>query len=141
MNKEKPRYTLEMFIEQGSEGAHWCIYDNSKSGYDGLIQLSEGMKINILGIWEGTIKRDTTSNRHWYEWCEEYLPTNDYRGMLERIGWNTKELSDARCKLYAWEYYSQQVAGGYYCHWLQEGVDADEWASWFINELEVEIIE
>ena len=53
----KPRYTLHMFIEQGSEGAHWSIYDNTKTGYEGLIDVSEGMVLNIPGVWSGTIKR------------------------------------------------------------------------------------
>ena len=137
---DEPRYTLDIFMEQGSEGAHWCIYDNTKSGYYGLIDLHDGMVIDILGVWCGIIKRDTKSNRHWFRWCDDFLINEDYRGILESRGWDTREMSNAYCKQVAWEHFTQQVAGGYHCHWIQEGVDPDEWASWFINELEVEII-
>lgn len=137
----KPRYTLEMYMEQGTEGAYWCIYDNTKSGYDGLIDLDDGMKINIVGVWSGTIRKNTTINRCWYRWCEDYILNGDFRGILEHRGWDTKEMSNRECKEEALICFSHQVAGGYHCHWIQEDVDPDTWASWFINELEVEIIE
>lgn len=137
----KSKYILHIYIEQGSEGAHWSLYDTSKTGYDGLVDIYEGMKLEIVGVWKGTIKRNNNVNRQWYTWCEPYVKREDYRGLLEKASWETKELSNAECLSLAWQSFSQQVAGGYYCHWLPEGIDPDKWTSWFEDELEVNILE
>lgn len=134
------RYHLEMFLEQGCEGAYWSVYDTTKEGYEGLITLEDGMKIRIPGKWEGTIKKDRDTNRQWFRRCKEYVDKEDYRAMLESFGYETVELSNSDCEELARSNHMQQVAGGYWCHWVQEGVDPDVWAEWFIKKLPVEFI-
>lgn len=134
------RYRLEMYMEQGSEGAHWCIYDTTKTGYDGLINLYNGMKINIPGKWKGIIKQDTETNRHWFHKAKPYAEKGEYRKLLSAWGYNTIEMSNDQCEEVAKLNMKQQVALGYWCHWVQKGVDPDEWARWFIDELDVELL-
>jgi len=142
---DKPRFTLEMFMEQGSEGAHWCAYDNTKEGYEGLINLGNGDHIQIysLGenrklVWEGVIDQDRKSHRRYYYWIEKALEAGrDERHILTGYGYETCEMSNKECKDTLWRNYSQPMAAGYDCHWTQKGVDPEVWAKWFINELEI----
>ena len=141
----EPRYTLELFMEQGSEGARWSVYDNTKKGYDGLIDLSDDDYIQIysLGedrhlVWEGVIQQDRDSHRRYYYRIEKALESGqEARSILSNYGYNTCEMSNKECEYTLWRSFSQPIAGGYACHWTQKGVDPDEWASWFRDELEV----
>ena len=55
----------ENFYEQGSEGSLWSLYDNSKSGYEGLIILQEGDWVNIIGSFKGYIKKQQQLTASW----------------------------------------------------------------------------
>ena len=134
------KYKLEMFMEQGSEGARWCIYDTTKKGYDGLIVLEDGMKINIIGKWQGVIKKDRETNKFWFYKAKPYADEGKFREMLSVWGYDTMEMSNDECEELAKRNMRQQVAGGYWCHWVQEGVNPDTWAQWFMDELDVELL-
>lgn len=127
---------LELFMEQGSEGAHWCVYDETKTGYDGLISLNNGDRLVIPSVnFDTIINKDYESYRQWYGWCLPFVEKNDYRGLLESRGWVTKEMSNLDCKNEALSNCRQQVVNGYYCHWVQHGADPDLWGEWFKKEL------
>ena len=142
----KPRYTLELFMEQGSEGAHWCAYDNTLEGYEGLISLVNGDHIQIINkeghiLWDGIIDIDTDSYRRYYYRIEKLRERGDSaRQILAAHGYETIEMSNQECEDTLYRNFSQPIAGGYACHWTQRGVDPDDWAMWFRNELEVRFL-
>ncbi len=128
---------LELFMEQGSEGAHWSVYDETKTGYDGLISLSNGDRLIIPSVnFDQVINKDKESGKEWYYWCRPYIKKEDYRGLLESRHWVTKEMSDEECKQDCFNSFRQQVAGGYFCHWIQKDVNPNLWAQWFRDELD-----
>ena len=139
---QKPhRYTLEMFMEQGSEGVIWYIYDNTLQGYEGLVSLENGMEINIIGKWRGIISMDYDSHKQYLHTINRHLNNGkSFRDILHLYNYLTVEMSNKECEDLVKQNFAQPVAGGYYCHWTQRGVDPDEWASWFKQELPVEII-
>lgn len=127
---------LELFMEQGSEGAHWCVYDETKKGYDGLISLNNRDRLIIPSVnFNEIIDKDYESYRQWYRWCQPYLEKDNYRGMLESRGWVTKEMSNLDCKTECLSNYKQQVVNGYCCHWVQKNADPKLWGEWFEKEL------
>lgn len=133
------KVNLEAYFETGCEGTYWAVYDPTKTGYDGLIILEEGDKLVIPGKWEGIIEKDLTSNRAFYHWAAPFAIKEDWKGLCEAYGatW-PKEWSLEDYKEYAKRAFSQQIAAGLWVHWLQEGVDSELWAGWFISELEAE---
>ena len=55
------RGRLHPFSDMGTEGIFWCILEDDKNGYDGLVSIEEGdyltiFKANGYPDWEGTIK-------------------------------------------------------------------------------------
>lgn len=56
---------MEAFSETGTEGTHWCLYDTTKTGYSGLVNLEQGLTIfsysNNDVVWQGVIDKDTTT--------------------------------------------------------------------------------
>lgn len=48
---------MEAFSETGTEGTHWCLYDTTKTGYSGLVNLEQGLTIfsysNNDVVWQG----------------------------------------------------------------------------------------
>lgn len=145
MEETKPRHTLELFMEQGTEGAHWCVYDNNYEGYDGLISLYRGDYLQILDnkgviIWEGIIEPDYNSYRKYRRNIQELLDEGvNIRKILSNYGYDTRELSNEECKEVLNSNFSSPYAGGYKCHWTQKGVDPDIWAIWFESELEAKL--
>src|SRR6185436_20243920 len=91
---------LDPFFETGTEGVIWCIYDDSKTGYDGLNPLHDGDHLFIynkdktLVLWSGKIDFD------WKTRLRPY-PMNPQ--------------------------YSQQEVLGYWVHGLQKDLDPDQW--------------
>lgn len=136
------KVNLEAFFETGTEGTYWSLYDPTKTGYDGLIILEEGDKLIIPGKWEGIIEKDRETNRKWYFWAAPFAEKEDWKGLCEHFDtqW-PKEWTIENYKEFAYSAYTQQVAGGLWVHWLQKGVDPDEWARWFCEGLEAEYIQ
>lgn len=130
------KVNLEVYNEQGSEGAYWCVYDCTKEGYEGLITLDNGDRLIIPSVnFDALIDKDLTSHRIWFKHYNTYVINKDFRGLLENEGWVTKEMSNEQCYQNAVDSFSQQTAGSYYCHWLQKNVDRNLWAYWFDQEL------
>lgn len=136
---------LEAFFETGTEGVHWSVYDPTKKGYEGLIPLNEGDKLIIPDVWEGIIQKDREESRAWYHWAGPYARKNQWKEMYLHFtkGYEEPWLAEATeeeiketCK----SMFSQQQAGGMWCHWVQKDVDPDLWCSWFMKELDAEYI-
>lgn len=129
---------LEMFFEQGMEGVEWIAYDTTKTGYEGIIDLKDGDRLIIPNVWEGIIKQNCLISRQFRFHARDLAEKGLFRVLMSERGIDTRELSDLECQKYCYEYYTQQRAAGYWCHWLQDGVEPDTWAQWFLEELEAE---
>jgi len=60
---------LDPFCETGTEGVVWCLYEDGKTGYDGLHLLMDNDYLAILDpndntkvIWEGHISLEYSTN-------------------------------------------------------------------------------
>lgn len=98
---------LEIFSEQGTEGAHWSFYEDGKSGYDALHCLEKGDVLRVFNdaarselLWQGTIDFDYTSGKQ-------------RRALIGDVQWLDKVGT---------------------VHGLQKGVDKDVWAEMFLAE-------
>ncbi len=98
---------LEPFFETGTEGIVWSVYEDGKTGYDGLNGIEDGDYLTVFDpkdkttiIWEGHIDFDWEINFRPY-------PANPEHG--------------------------QQSVGGYWVHGLQRGLPPEQWATWFFN--------
>ncbi len=105
---------LEPFSETGTEGVVWSVYEDGKSGYDGLHCLSDGDYLTVFDpkdsekvIWEGNIDLEWDRNRQQY-------PMNPK--------------------------YSQQEIAGVWVHGIQRGVDPSEWGKWFFEAYPAKMI-
>jgi hypothetical protein len=133
---------LQIYYEQGMEGIEWSAHDHSKQGYEGLVLLKEGDYLVIPGEWEGYIKYNHSINRTWnYSGLNKplYLKKIEegcYREVLEKLGYNTTELSNIECETDCKKFFTRQKVQGYICHWLQENVDPILWCSYFQKELD-----
>lgn len=112
MSREAPKSRvlkgrLEIFSEQGSEGAHWSFYEDGKSGYDALHALEKGDVLRIFNdaartelLWQGTVDFDHDSEKQ-------------RRPLIGEVQWLDKVGT---------------------VHGLQKGVDKDLWADMFLAE-------
>lgn len=105
---------LDAYFETGTEGVIWSVYEDGKTGYDGLNCLHLGDHLTIYDkkdrnniVWHGNIDFEYDSNKKPY-------PFNP------------------RC--------SQQTVAGMWVHGLQVGVDTEKWAKWFIEGYPCEFI-
>ena len=106
--------TLDPFFETGCEGIVWSVYEDGKSGYDGLNCLKDGDYLKIfdinnptLLIWEGIIDLEWERNHRKY-------PNNPEHG--------------------------QQEIGGYWVHGIQTNVTPKQWQKWFFDNHPAELI-
>ena len=152
-------YTTEAFCETGTEGTHWCLYDNTKNGYSGLVDIEEGDYLTILTpdgtqiVWQGIIEKDTSTNRIVYPYYSRFLnepcPEEFKKHLIKINGLNSmpyeklpqhcRELKDhiltmttSDCEKYIYKYHSQQLVRGLWVHWLQKDVYPDIWANYFL---------
>lgn len=104
--------------ETGTEGGWWAFQedgfmeaDGIHCSYDGLRYLEEGDELTIFTddksvLYNGVIKKDTTT------------------GLVEhQIFRKGKWKTDPNWK--------QQVVGGMWVHWIQEGIDPEVWGELF----------
>lgn len=105
---------LDPFFETGTEGIIWSVYEDGKTGYDGLNCLKDGDFLRIFDIdnpskviWEGIID---------LEWERNY---RNYPRNPE---------------------YGQQEIGGFWVRGIQSTVTPEQWAQWFFKEYPAEMI-
>ena len=122
-----------------------------KNPYAGLIILQAGHRLRIYAdharstvLWQNTIDPETISYRQFYPWIATYFNSSgtelvDFEGCqeaLRRFGFEPAKTNTlAQCAKLARTYFTRQVAGGMYCHWLQRDVEPDIWADWFSRKL------
>lgn len=97
---------LEIFSEQGTEGAHWSFYEDGQTGYDALHVLEKGDVLRVFNdaartelLWQGKIDLDHQSGR-------ESRPFVGSVQWLDKIGT---------------------------VHGLQKGIDPAQWAEMFLG--------
>lgn len=74
----------EAFYETGMEGISWSLYDERKTGYDGLVTLDNGDWLHIPGKFKGYIKKVGGCITNWRqdgwdknEWAELFFEEQD----------------------------------------------------------------
>ena len=97
---------LEAFSDQGSEGIHWAIIDNNKTGWDSLTAVEDGDYLFVENgnhdiEWEGNVALRKDTNL-------EPFPFND--------------------KGYSWQRVNNCTV-----HGLQEDIDPNVWFEWFVT--------
>jgi hypothetical protein len=155
---------LGCYAEQGSEGTDWIgrnlldvkytwewkwlMIRRVKNYYETMIDLEDNDKLAIFKdnsateiLWQGVIKKDTTSNSSYYYWISKLLTDfhrygdiQPLRDRLARHGFETLEMEFGELLEICKVYFSQQTSNRKRCHWLQEGVDPDEWGRYFLDE-------
>jgi hypothetical protein len=119
-----------------------------KNYHETMIYLQDGEKLTIFKdysateiLWQGIIKKDTSTNRHYFQWVQKLL--NDFhrygdiqplRDSFAKYGFETAEMEFEELLEICKESFSQQISNGYWCHWVQEGVDQDIWGMYFLDE-------
>ena len=99
---------LEAFWETGTEGVIWSIYEDGKTGYDGLNTVESGDLLTVFNdaskkqvLWQGEVNLEYEQNYRPY-------PMNPA--------------------------YGQQEVLGYWVHGLQDGMPPETWARMFFEE-------
>ena len=122
-----------------------------RNPYAGLIMLEAGHELTIYAdyaenqiLWQGTVQPETRTNRHLLPWISPYFNESQTE-LLDLVGCQTalryygfgldRTATAAQCRRLAQTYCTRQLAAGLACHWLQKGVDPDEWADWFSRKL------
>lgn len=97
---------LDFFAETGTEGAVWILMREGKRGYGAMVDLK---KDDYLTVWDKKNK---------IVFKGKIRP--DYK-----IGWKRYPRNPK---------YGQQVACGFWVHWIQKGWKPDEWGRLFIRK-------
>jgi hypothetical protein len=108
------RGVLEPFFETGTEGVIWSVYEDGRTGYDGLNCLADGDYLKIFDkedptkvVWEGIIDLEWERNYRKYPMNPEY---------------------------------GQQEVGGFWVHGLQSDVTPQQWGHWFFKAYPAELV-
>jgi len=103
---------LLLYFETGMEGCEWAVIDKderSPNPYKALKELKKGDKLKIYD--SGKII-----------WEGEIRPDTK-TNLTDKTGYP----------------YPRQVVKNYIVHWLQQGVDPEKWAQWFLEEKDCEL--
>jgi hypothetical protein len=106
--------------ETGTEGGYWAMQEDgfvTEDGhwrYEGMQLLEEGDDFTVFAddgsvLWHGIIHRDSTTGR---------IPRQVIR--------KGKLVNDRTWK--------QQVVGGMWVHWIQKGMEPEDWGELFCGE-------
>lgn len=98
---------LDPWIETGTEGAVWTVYEDGATGYEGMIVLHKGDQLTIFDADNTTIL---------------------FQGIIEpdrKIGYEPYPMNPE---------FGQPTALGYWIHWTQAGFKPDDWAQLFFRD-------
>jgi len=103
-----------LFSETGTEGGWWAVMEDGLKGYAALHYLEEGDDFTVYAgdgsvLWHGMIRKDEKTSRR----CHRVLRDGKWVADRGRM---------------------QQVAGGFWVHWLQAGMPPEEWGKLFRGE-------
>lgn len=96
---------LDIFAETGTEGAVWILMRDGKRGYGAMVDLE---KDDHLTVWDAKNKIVFKGKI-----CPDY-----------KIGWKRYPRNPK---------FGQQVACGFWVHWIQKGWKPDEWGRLFMR--------
>ncbi len=99
---------LHAFAETGSEGFGWAVYEDGKTGYEGLHLLEDGHHLTVTDA-TGAVR------------FEGFIASD------HRTGWQEYPLRPG-------EGLGQPVALGFWVWWIQAGWEPDVWAQLFFDE-------
>lgn len=102
---------LEGFFETGTEGVCWAVYEDGKTGYEGLHFIKTGQH---LKVWDPTNGRSVFDER-------VVLDTKIGRRLLTDFNPQAMKGVKQQCALEMW------------VHGIQTGWDPDEWAKLFFR--------
>jgi hypothetical protein len=97
---------LEAFFETGTEGIIWSVYEDGKEGYDGLHSLEDGDYLMVFHPDDDSLVWEGNIS---LEYVRNYRPYQ----------------SNPEC--------GQQEVLGRWVHGLQDNVDPEIWATWFLE--------
>lgn len=106
MNDKVIHGVLDPWIETGNEGVVWTVYEDDKTGYDGIIALEKGDHLTIYGSDNGVMFDDIIKPD-------------------KKAGWQPYDHNPK---------YGQPSALGYWVHWTQSGYSPDDWARLFFQK-------
>lgn len=123
-----------LFSETGTEGGWWAMQkDGFKTpdgyeSYEGLEYLEEGDDFTVFGddgsiIWHGIIHRDSTTGAVPHMVFRSLRPLRSKKKRIIKKREKTMWKKDPTWK--------QQVVDGLWVHWVQAGMDSEEWGKLF----------
>ena len=94
---------LDPFFETGTEGIIWSVIDDDARGYDALAPLIDGDYLFIEDLERAIVWEGEIK----FEYTSNYVKRGASGG--------------------------QQAVFGYWVHGIQEGVEPETWATWFME--------
>jgi hypothetical protein len=135
---------LEPFYETGTEGVIWAVYEDGKSGYEGLHLMEDGDHLTVWNdegvvIFQGKIDLDREVGWMPFPWTgKPHEPGFFCKWIREEDGTETKpeECRKGHSEEWARERsLGQQAALGYWVHGIQRNWDPDAWARMFFQPI------